>query len=54
MQILQITLVRRELHIKGVNVKKNNNQGRFFRELSAHVRKCHDFPLPEVDQTTFL
>ena len=44
MQIRKITLVRRELHIKGVNVKKNNN----------HVRRCHDFPLTEVDQTTFL
>ena len=40
--------------LKGPTLKTNGNQGRFFRESSAHVRRCHDFPLTEVDQTTCL
>ena len=32
--------------LTGPTLKTNDNQGRFFREWPAHLRRCQDFPSP--------
>ena len=36
--------------LKGPKLKTNGNQGRFFLEWSAHVRRCHDFASPSAQR----
>ena len=46
MQILEITLVRRDRPLNGPTLKKNYTDS-FLSEWSPHLKRCHDFALPE-------
>ena len=43
---LTLLKLRGDCILKGPTLKTNDNQGRFFREWPAHLRRCHDFPSP--------
>ena len=43
---LTLLKLRGDCILKAPTLKTNDNQGRFFREWSAHLRRCQDFPSP--------